>query len=1121
MFKTLIAKIRGQSKTNFVEEPDGAKEAKAVDPLDPIARTPRMFDESGNLHQGFAAQLRSVDEFTVFDGLAGDDTQSKATVGDEAVTIKGAAAMDDGEGSGPFGMKGNMGMGMPDSIGLWYMSQGFFGYQACAIIAQHWLVDKACSMSGEDAARNGWHITSEGGDDLPKAEYDAITKMDKELKIKENVVEFNRFKNIFGIRLAIFTVETDDPLYYEKPFNIDGVRKGAYKGISQVDPYWMTPILNTAGSSDPSKIGFYEPQYWVINGKKYHISHLAIARGPQPADILKPTYIFGGVPLTQRIYERVYAAERTANEAPLLAMSKRTMAIHADVDKILANQCDFENRLSLWIKYRDNHGIKVLGTEEAMEQFDTTMTDFDSIIMNQYQIVAAIARVPSTKLLGTSPKGFNATGEFESKSYHEELESIQEHIMMPMLERHYMLLARSMGLQTALGVVCNPVDSVTTKERADLNKLKSDVAVSYINSGVISPDEERNRLMDDEHSGYDRLKEEVSAEGQPGMSPENLANLQKAGAAETAAEQPTAPGGVPGETDTVDPSASASPAAIQALLPLLLSGVSTGGKAADPAMAALLLLLGKIVSQPDAAPVDAGPSVKPSVSPSTSRSVQRVEDAEIVRQLPLHRMPKIRLNGLNLVVENPRGTLRTGTDIEGREWASEMPDHYGFIKGYEGADGDDVDCFIGPDLRCGEVYVITQNCPETGEFDEYKCMIGYTSPEHAEETYRQAYSDDWDGYGDMQVMPWDEFQDWLDSGSGAHAMDEFKEGDHPRAENGQFGQGTGGAASASKEATAAVKKASKNTPKSAAVTPTNTPSTKGTGKAAKAAKTTEKPAKLKSGGFASLTKLPENREAWPAHVKALNLPPAWQNVHASTDPNAYLLAQGRDAKGRPQSVYSAAWTEAKTAEKFGRVKGMNEEIAQMKDKISSDQKSENAKTRNTADAMSVVVSMGIRPGSDTDTKADTKAYGASNLEARHVKVGEDGSVTLDFTGKKGVALNLPVSDPGVAAMLKERKASAGADGRLFPGVSDKGLLEYSHSLDGGDFKTKDFRTFAGTSHATNTIKGMTAPTNEKEYKKAVREVANGVSQLLGNTPTVALQSYIDPSVFSEWKANLK
>lgn len=229
-------------------------------------------------------------------------------------------------------------------------------------------------------------------------------EMDVDFKVKENLIEFNRFKNIFGIRIALFEVDSEDEDYYEKPFNPDGITEGSYKGISQVDPYWMMPMLTAESTADPSSRFFYEPEFWIISGKKYHRSHLIIARGPQPADILKPTYIFGGVPLVQRIYERVYAAERTANEAPLLAMNKRTTVIHTDTAKAIAQEDKFLDRLMFWVKYRDNHAVKVLGTEESYEQHDTSLSDFDSVIMNQYQLVASIAKTPATKLLGTSPK---------------------------------------------------------------------------------------------------------------------------------------------------------------------------------------------------------------------------------------------------------------------------------------------------------------------------------------------------------------------------------------------------------------------------------------------------------------------------------------------------------------------------------------------------------------------------------------------------------------------------------------------------------------------------------------------------------------------------------------------
>ncbi len=745
----------------FVQDGGGTpKEAPQVDPLDPIQKRGPAWPEA------FRPELKAITDFPVDDSLAGEGAPVK--VGDSALKTGAAITDDSGCMDDPtIALKGQNSLGVPEALNMWYMSQSFIGYQACAIIAQHWLVDKACSMGGEDAVRNGWALSAQGGEDLESQAHDAIIAADKEFKIKENLVEFNRFKNIFGIRVAIFKVKSTDPLYYEKPFNIDGVRKDSYEGISQIDPYWMTPVLTTESMSNPAAIGFYEPQFWLINGKKYHKSHLAIARGPQPADILKPTYIFGGVPLVQRIYERVYAAERTANEAPLMAMSKRTMAIHADIEKVLLNQEAFEQRLALWIRYRDNHGIKVLGTEEAMEQFDTVMTDFDSIIMNQYQIVAAIARVPSTKLLGTSPKGFNATGEFESKSYHEELESINEHVMMPMLERHYDILARSLGMTTKIVAVPNPVDSVGTKERAELNKMKSEMGIEYINAGVISPEEERDRIMDDENSGYDRLRDDVQAEAKPGASPENLAEMEKAGAAQTAAE--TGGNMPPGGAQDV-PAPVESSQAMELMLPALLTSYIESKKSSDPAMAALLVLLSKLTAQPAAPVPDSMRSVAPSVKPSTLRSVN-AEDAEVVRKMSPARMPKLRYCGLNLFIENPRGTVRVTKDIAGKEWANMMPDHYGFIKGYEGADGQDVDCFIGSNLRAENAFVIVQKNPDTREFDEYKVMLCYDDVEQAIDAYRMSYSNDWDGFDHvLPPMSIDELKSWLEGGGGSNPV---------------------------------------------------------------------------------------------------------------------------------------------------------------------------------------------------------------------------------------------------------------------------------------------------------------------------------------------------------------
>ena len=146
-----------------------------------------------------------------------------------------------------------------------------------------------------------------------------------------------------------------------------------------------------------------------------------------------------------------------------------------------------------------------------MQQFDTSLTDLDAVIMTQYQLVAAAANVPAVKLLGTSPKGFNTTGEFEEANYHEELESIQTHDLTPLIERHHLLLIRSeiapkfniAPFDTT--VVWNSLDAMTAEEQAELNRKNAETGRILQESGAIDGADERQRIINDPDSGYTGL----------------------------------------------------------------------------------------------------------------------------------------------------------------------------------------------------------------------------------------------------------------------------------------------------------------------------------------------------------------------------------------------------------------------------------------------------------------------------------------------------------------------------------------------------------------------------------------------------------------------------------------
>jgi len=426
---------------------------------------------------------------------------------------KGAAAMDDAVGE-RYPIKHPL-AGVPDAVAGWFVSQTFIGYQFCALLAQHWLVDKACSMPAKDAVRQGYEVDVEIDEESDDEEADkkiahkAIKRLkvvDRDMDIKSVMQEYLHFGRIYGIRVALFVVESTDPDYYKKPFNIDGVKPGSYRGISQVDPQWCIPDLSDANLTDPASMKFYEPSFYTIGTLVVHRSHLSIYVPFPVTDFLKPGYQFGGVSVPQRIYERVYASERTANEAPILTMTKRMLTLSLP-EQAFASEEALKAQLEQWTVMRDNHGIRVGGLEEKIQQLDTSLSDLDAVIMTQYQLVSAIAEVPSTKLLGTSPKGFGASGEYEEASYREFLEGLQAKLDF-MLRRHHQLAMKSI-VAPELGIdplevdhQWQSLDSPTAKEWVEIGLIKAQADQIYATIQAIDPDDIRRKIQNDKESDY-------------------------------------------------------------------------------------------------------------------------------------------------------------------------------------------------------------------------------------------------------------------------------------------------------------------------------------------------------------------------------------------------------------------------------------------------------------------------------------------------------------------------------------------------------------------------------------------------------------------------------------------
>lgn len=131
-----------------------------------------------------------------------------------------------------------------------------------------------------------------------------------------------------------------------------------------------------------------------------------------------------------------------------------------------------------------------------------------------------------------------------------------------------------------------------------------------------------------------------------------------------------------------------------------------------------------------------------------------------------YQLGHVKLHGFDISVEYPKGSTRRGTSKSGQEWQVEVANHYGYIRRTEGADGEQVDAFIGPNPDSERVFVVDQVDADSKRFDEHKVILGVNSLVEATRLY-DAHFDDGRGpdrRGAMTEMSVTEFKNWLKDG---------------------------------------------------------------------------------------------------------------------------------------------------------------------------------------------------------------------------------------------------------------------------------------------------------------------------------------------------------------------
>ncbi len=261
-------------------------------------------------------------------------------------------------------------------------------------------------------------------------------------------------------------------------------------------------------------------------------------------------------------------------------------------------------------------------------------------------------------------------------------------------------------------------------------------------------------------------------------------------------------------------------------------------------------------------------------------------------------------------------------------------------------------------------------------------------------------------------------------------------------------------------------------------------------------------------------------------IRALVLPPAWNEVWICKDADGHMQATGVDQRGRKQYRYHAAWNELRSQTKFFQLYELGKALPAIRERVSADlAKPGLPEEKVLAALVSIMQETGIRIGSSAYEKL-YGSFGLSTLKDKHVKI-SGASIRFSFRGKKGVAQELSLKSRRLASIVRRCREIPGDE--LFQYLDAEGQRRsidsgrvngYIKEISGGHFTAKDFRTWTGSLAALQAFREIGCDAaGATETRRNINTALDAVSRHLGNTRTVCRKYYVHPAILELYECN--
>ena len=395
---------------------------------------------------------------------------------------------------------------------------GFPGYQYLAMLTTRSEFRAMASSIANEITRKWIKFHSQQNDDVDnaekikqiEAEFDRLNVQSMIQRAAEDDCYFGRAQIFLNIRGA----ERESPLILS-PKTIE---KGSFLSAVNIEAIWTTP--SEYNTSDPAAADFYKPSSWFMLGQQVHSSRLLTVVTRELPDMLKPAFNFSGMSLSQLAEPYVDNWLRTRQSVSDLINNFSITALATSMDQVLQGEDDGTGlfaRADLFTATRSNKGLMLLDKErEELLQINTPLSGLHELQAQSQEHMASTARIPSVILTGISPSGLNASSEGEIRIFYDWIASQQEAFWREPITLILRCVQLSLfgEIDDDIGFDFVPLYQMTDKEQAEIREINSRVDVAYSTNGVIDPSEIRQRLANDDSSGYNGI--DVDAEiGEP------------------------------------------------------------------------------------------------------------------------------------------------------------------------------------------------------------------------------------------------------------------------------------------------------------------------------------------------------------------------------------------------------------------------------------------------------------------------------------------------------------------------------------------------------------------------------------------------------------------------------